>query len=71
MEGKLDLLTNTEEDLSTLFCSEAIAALYQHAGLLSKERFSNTYSVRDFHSSFKLELQKGRLEKEVYLELKL
>ncbi|KAI6651754.1 hypothetical protein LOD99_5002 [Oopsacas minuta] len=71
MEGKIDMLSNTQEDLSTLFCSEAIAALYQRAGLLSKEKISNTYSVRDFHSHFKLELLKGRLEKEVYLELKL
>jgi hypothetical protein len=41
---------NREEDLSSLFCSELVAASYQRMGLLSPHPPSNEYTPRDFSS---------------------
>lgn len=71
-------LKNEEEDLSSLFCSELVAAAYQRMGLLEFDKTSdnyktsNEYTPDDFTSrrDEKLRLQHGRLEKEVYIEMK-
>ena len=71
-------LKNEEEDLSSLFCSELVAAAYQRMGLLEFDKTSdnyktsNEYTPDDFTSrrDEKLRLQRGRLEKEVYIEMK-
>ncbi len=42
------LLRNRREDLTSLFCSELVAATYQRLGLLPGEPPSNTYTPRDF-----------------------
>jgi hypothetical protein len=39
---------NRREDLSSLFCSELVAAAYQRMGLLPAEPPSNEYTPRDF-----------------------
>lgn len=69
-EKYLTFLRNTEEDLSSLFCSELVAEAYKRMGLLGSERLSNTYTPDDFSSAQDLELKFGQLEPEVYIELK-
>lgn len=71
-------LKNEEEDLSSLFCSELVGAAYQRMGLLefnknsSNYKTSNEYTPDDFTSrrDEKLRLQFGKLEKEIYIEMK-
>ena len=71
-------LKNEEEDLSSLFCSELVAAAYQRMGLLEFDKTSenyktsNEYTPDDFTSrrDGRLRLQHGKLEKEVYIEMK-
>jgi len=49
------LHTNQESDLSTLFCSELVAACFKEMGLLSKETVSSNYVPGDFaKTNFKL-----------------
>lgn len=43
--------TKTGSNTSHLFCSELVAECYQHLGLLSSERASNSFSVADFTES--------------------
>lgn len=71
-EDYLSFLRNTKEDLSSLFCSELVAAAYQRMGLLDDKRLSNEYTPDDFASNNDKvnPLQFGKLEKEVYIELK-
>ena len=69
-EGFLSFLRNQHEDLSSLFCSELVAAAYQRMGLLGKEKLSNEYTPDDFCSARNLKLNIGYLEPEVYIELK-
>lgn len=71
-EDYLSFLRNTKEDLSSLFCSELVAAAYQRMGLLDDKRLSNEYTPDDFASNNDKAnpLQFGKLEKEVYIELK-
>lgn len=71
-------LKNEQEDLSSLFCSELVAAAYQRMGLLEFDKTSDNYKTSneftpdDFTSrrDDKLRLQNGRLEKEIYIEMK-
>lgn len=71
-------LKNEEEDLSSLFCSELVAAAYQRMGLLEFDKTSdnyktsNEYTPDDFTSrrDEKLRLLYGELEKEIYIEMK-
>lgn len=71
-------LKNEHEDLSSLFCSELVAAAYQHMGLLEFDKTlenyktSNEYTPDDFtsHRDEKLRLKYGKLEKEIYIEMK-
>jgi len=71
-EDYLSFLRNTKEDLSSLFCSELVAEAYKRMGLLGGKKLSNEYTPADFASkSDKINpLTTGRLEKEVYIELK-
>ena len=69
-EGFLSFLRNKHEDLSSLFCSELVAAAYQRMGLLGEEKLSNEYTPDDFSSARNLQLKHGYLEPEVYIELK-
>lgn len=77
-EDFLTFLKNEEEDLSSLFCSELVAAAYQRMGLLEldteaeKYKTSNEYTPDDFTSSRdeELNLKYGELGKEVYVEMK-
>jgi len=70
-KGFMSFLHNEREDLSSLFCSELVAAAYQRMGLLGTERPSNAYSPDDFCSAHTLKLKVGYLEPEVYIEMKL
>ena len=55
-----------KEDLSSLFCSEMIAAAFQKIGLLAKKLPSNEYTPKDFSTENNLTLEKGyRLGKEI------
>ena len=71
-EEYLSFLRNTREDLSSLFCSELVAEAYKRMGLIRGKRLSNEYTPDDFtsHNDKTLNLQFGKLEKEVYVELK-
>lgn len=69
-EAFLSFLRNTHEDLSSLFCSELVAAAYQRMGLLDTKKLSNEYTPDDFASHRHLTLNFGRLEPEEYIELK-
>lgn len=71
-EEYLSFLRNTKEDLSSLFCSELVAAAYKRMGLLGDKLLSNEYTPDDFSSKSEKTnpLQFGKLEKEVYVELK-
>lgn len=71
-EKYLSFLKNTEEDLSSLFCSELVAEAYKCMGLLDRKKLSNDFTPDDFSSSrdSKLTLQFGKLEPEVYIDLK-
>jgi hypothetical protein len=40
--------SNKEEDLSTIFCSELIAACYKHLGLLSQSQNASNFTPKDF-----------------------
>jgi len=63
--------TNKKEDLSTVFCSELVAASYKHMGCFPEDSNSNNYVPRDFTSDERLDgkdikLQNGfTLSKEV------
>jgi len=71
-------LKNKEEDLSSLFCSELVAAAYQRMGLLEFDKTSenyktsNEYTPDDFtsHRDERLKLRYGILKKEMYIEMK-
>jgi hypothetical protein len=55
--------SNTSEDLSSIFCSELVAASYQRMGLLSTEISSNNYVPVDFaFNNSKVKLIKGKLD---------
>ena len=77
-EDFLTFLKNEEEDLSSLFCSELVAAAYQRMGLLEadttaeKYKTSNEYTPDDFTSSRddELNLKYGELSNEIYVEMK-
>ena len=65
----LAFLNTQHEDLSSLFCSELVAAAYQFVGLLDKAKLSNRYTPDDFSSSKNLTLLKGYLERELAIAL--
>lgn len=56
-----------EEDLSSLFCSELVAELYQRMGLLSDDLPSNEYTPADFSEKKNLQLLRGVLGDEILL----
>ena len=68
----LSLFQNTQEDLSSLFCSELVAAAYQRMNLIKNDRPSNTYTPDDFSSTrdSRILCEGVELSKEVYIELK-
>ena len=68
----LSVFQNTHEDLSSLFCSELVAAAYQRMGLIKNDRPSNTYTPDDFSSSrdYKILEEGVKLGPEEYIELK-
>jgi len=67
---------NKAEDLTTIFCSELVAAAYKHMGLFAAETNSNNFVPRDFTSDERLDgkdillLKDYALEKEVRLRLR-
>lgn len=71
-EDYLSFLRNTHEDLSSLFCSELVAEAYKRMGILNTEKLSNEFTPDDFSSArdSKLTFNFGKLEPEVYIELK-
>ena len=71
-EKYLSFLRNTHEDLSSLFCSELVAEAYKRMGILHTTKFSNEFTPDDFSSArdSELKLNFGKLEPEVYIELK-
>ena len=52
-------LGENHEDISSLFCSEMVAAAFQRMGLLSKELPADEYTPKDFSSERKLRLEEG------------
>ena len=68
----LSLFQNTHEDLSSLFCSELVAAAYQRMGLIKNDRPSNTYTPDDFSSARDASILNEGVElgSETYIELK-
>lgn len=71
-EKYLSFLRNTQEDLSSLFCSELVAEAYKRMGILNTTKISNEFTPDDFSSArdSHLSLNFGKLEPEVYVELK-
>ena len=61
-------LGRNAEDLSSLFCSELVAAAYQRLGLLGEGKPSNEYTPADFSEQKKLKLLEGSLGKELFLK---
>ena len=56
------------EDVTSLFCSELVAEAYQGLGLLGEEKRSNEYTPADFSAAMQLDLLKGSLSEEIFLE---
>ena len=57
---------DNKEDLSSLFCSELVAAAYQKMGLLKQPPPSNEYIPKDFSEEKSLSLELGyNLQKEI------
>jgi hypothetical protein len=65
----LSFLLNRQEDLSSIFCSELVAHVYQELGLIGKERYSNQYTPDDFTSHRNFTVNYGTLEKEEYIDI--
>ena len=70
IEDALPFLKNRKEDLSSLFCSELVAAAYQRMGLLSRDRVSHSFTPDDFSTNRALELTEGSLSEQIYVDLK-
>jgi hypothetical protein len=68
----LSLFQNTQEDLSSLFCSELVAAAYQRMNLIKGDRPSNGYTPDDFSSARDSGILSAGVElsEEIYVELK-
>jgi hypothetical protein len=57
---------DNKEDLSSLFCSELVAEVYQKMGLLTEKLPSNEYIPKDFSTEKSLSLELGySLQKEI------
>jgi hypothetical protein len=57
------------EDLSSLFCSELVAAAYQELKLLPRTKAANEYTPADFSTENKnLALRGARLSDEIFVE---
>ena len=64
---KVDIYT--EEDLSSVFCSELVAEAYQRLGLLSEDKPSNEYVPAEFSSEREITLLQGAALSEEILVL--
>ena len=69
-EWYLGFLRNSHEDLSSLFCSELVAAAYQRMGLMGTEKLPHEFTPDDFSSARNPKLNFGKLMTEVYIDLK-
>ncbi|MEM9276770.1 MAG: hypothetical protein AAGA80_28105 [Cyanobacteria bacterium P01_F01_bin.143] len=58
-------ISENKEDLSSVFCSELVAHIYQELGFLDESKPSNEYTPGDFEENAKLELLTGKLLGEV------
>lgn len=65
VEGKLLHKTVTDKKI---FCSELIATSFMKMGLLPETIVPNSFMPKDFSSKGHLNLLKGKLEPEVYIE---
>lgn len=63
------LYGENSKDLNSIFCSELLAEAYQRMGLLDLSLPSNEYAPRDFASEANLNLLKGTLEPELYINV--
>ena len=71
IEEALPFLKNRKEDLSSLFCSELVAATYQHMGLLNRDKPSHSFTPDDFSTNRgPLQLTEGSLSEQIYVDLK-
>ena len=52
------LVGATEQDLSSVYCWECVAAAWQAMGILPEDKAANSYSIRDFMGN-NLPLQQG------------
>lgn len=69
LEEALPFLKNRKEDLSSLFCSELVAAALQRMGIIDDIKVSHSFTPDDFSSNRDLVLRKGSLSKEIYIDL--
>ena len=70
LDEPFNLLNLNEEDLSSVFCSELVAAAYQRMGLIDRTKCSNRYTPEDFTTRRGLEIMMGTLGPEIYIDLK-
>ena len=70
IEDALPFLKNRKEDLSSLFCSELVAAAYHHMGLLTRDRPSHSFTPDDFSTNRSFELLEGTLSEHIYIDLR-
>lgn len=68
----LSIFQNTHEDLSSIFCSELVAAAYQRMGIIKKDHPSHTYTPDDFSSERDSDFLCEGVEfsEEIHIELK-
>ena len=74
VEELFGFFKNAKEDLSSIFCSELVAAAYKRMGLLDnkKAKVSSEFTPDDFSSARhrELSLEFGKLDPEVYVDLR-
>jgi hypothetical protein len=67
----LKKLSLTDIDKSKIYCSELIALVYKHFGLLTKFHVSNAYSPKDFSNEGNVRLlNRAWLGHEMYIDMK-
>eukprot|EP00731_Ephydatia_muelleri_P014196 Em0007g1506a len=69
LDEPISLLKLNEEDLSSVFCSQLVAAAYQRMGLMEACKPANTYTPEDFTTSRHFQVTEGTMGPEVYIDL--
>lgn len=69
LDEPISLLKLNEEDLSSIFCSELVAATYQRMGLIETTKPANKYTPEDFTSGRHFQVMVGTMGPEVYMDM--